>query len=348
VIAIIGVNLRRSIGNRRVLLVATLIPVLIILITGLVSGSPKEPVGLVNPSHRLVQLIDHTQDMKIRIEHSRASLDDDILRSRVVAGLIELPAKGDAIRVDFVLETATTDAIQAHTDVVALLDLLAAEGSATSITQTTVAHTHTTAPLSPFAYVAPADLVLFMGITLLLLSQSIVEGRRLGIIRRLATAPVNRPSIAAAQIISLLVTGGTQAIGLLFIGRVLFGVHWGNPFTVFLVLLLLSLALSGASTILGSVSRSQEQAVALSVVFGIVAGMLGGCVYQLDTVSNAVREVGHVVPQAWAMDALIKMIYDQAGFMSLLPEIGALAAFAVVLNGLAYRVYTRRMFVTVT
>ena len=58
--------------------------------TGFLAGSPKEPVGLVHPSPRLVQLVDHTGDLTVRIEPDRARPSDDILRGRVVAGLVTL------------------------------------------------------------------------------------------------------------------------------------------------------------------------------------------------------------------------------------------------------------------
>ncbi len=127
-IAILRVNIRRIIGDRRLLALATVFPLLFILVTGLLAGSPKEPVGLVNPSPRLLELVQHTAGVKVRIEPNRAALSDDILRGRVVAGLVGLPARPSAIRVDFVSQSATTDAVQARTDVVALLDLIAAEG----------------------------------------------------------------------------------------------------------------------------------------------------------------------------------------------------------------------------
>jgi hypothetical protein len=41
VIAVIWVNLRRAMGDRRLLIIGTLVPVVIILITGLLEGSPK-------------------------------------------------------------------------------------------------------------------------------------------------------------------------------------------------------------------------------------------------------------------------------------------------------------------
>jgi ABC-2 type transport system permease protein len=335
VIAILMVNLRRTVGDRRVLALATVFPLLFILVTGLLAGSPKEPVGLVNPSPRLLELVAHTDDVKIRIEPNRSSLKDDILRGRVVAGLVGLPAPAGAIRVDFITQSATSDAVQARTDVVALLDLIAAEGPSDRITDAVLARTHVPALLSPFSYVAPADLVLFMGITVLVLSSGLVESRRLGIRRRLAAAPVSPQAMVAADVVGLLAVALAQAIGLLLVGTVLFGVHWGNPLATVLVVALLALALSGASVLIGLWARTQEQAIASAVVIGIAAGMLGGCVYPLDVVDSTVRAVGHATPQAWAMDAFIRLIYDHDGLGTVLPEIGALAVFAVVLCGLA-------------
>jgi ABC-2 type transport system permease protein len=344
VIPIVRVNLRRAVGDRRLLFVATLFPILFILVTGLLAGSPKEPIGLVHPSARLVALAERSGDLKVRTEANRADLVDDILRGRVVAGVIELPGPPGAVRADFVAQSANTDAVQARTDVVALLDLMAAEGTRSRLTDSTLKHTHVPPPMSPFSYVAPADLVLFMGVTLLVLAAGQVESRHLGIVRRLAAAPVRQRSLVGAQIVNKLTVGAAQAVGLLFLGRVIFGVHWGDAVAIALVLALLALSLAGASVLIGVWARTQEQAIATGVVLGIVCGMLGGCMYPLDVVGSAVRTVGHAVPQAWAMDAFIKLVYHNAGLAGVLPEIGALACFAVALSGLALRAYARTMY----
>ena len=89
-------------------------------------------------------------------------------------------------------------------------------------------------------------------------------------------------------------------------------------------------------------SRSEEQAISLAVVLGVIGGMLGGCMYSLASVAPAVRAIGHVVPQAWAMDAFVKLIYDHEGLGAVLPEIGVLALFAAVLSALALRAYAGR------
>jgi ABC-2 type transport system permease protein len=344
VIPIIRVNLRRAVGDRRYLFIATVFPILFILVTGLLAGSPKEPIGLVHPSARLVHLVASTADLKVRIEPNRSQLGDDILRGRVVAGLIGLPSAPGSQRVDFVSESASTSAVQARTDVVALLDLIAAEGTHTTVTDVTLAHADVPAALSPFSYVAPADLVLFLGITVLLLSSGVVESRRLGLMNRLAAAPVRRRSVVAALIATSLCVAAVQCVGLLVVGRLIFGVHWGDPLAVFLVLAMLSLAYAGAAALVSMRSRTEEQAISLAVVLGIVCGLLGGCMYPLDVVGPVVRAVGHVVPQAWAMDAFVKLIYDHDGLLSVLPEIGVLALFAAVLCALALRAYARTVY----
>ncbi|HEY1652196.1 MAG TPA: ABC transporter permease [Acidimicrobiales bacterium] len=343
-IPIVRVNLRRAGGDKRYLLVATVFPVLFILVTGLLAGSPKEPIGLLHPSARLVQLVARTPSLKVRIEPNRAQLGDDILRGRVVGGLVTLPSAPGQLRVQFVSQSSSTGAIQARTDVVALLDLMAAEGTRTKVTDVTLAHTDVPAALSPFAYVAPADLVLFLGITVMLLASGAVESRRLGIMHRIAAAPVGRRAVVAALVATSLVVAAGQSVGLLFVGRLIFGVHWGNPIGVFLVLAMLSLAYSGAAALVSLRTRTEEQAISVAVVLGILCGLLGGCMYPLDVVSPAIRVVGHAVPQAWAMDAFIKLIYNHVGLGSVLPEVGVLALFALVLSTLALRAYARTVY----
>jgi ABC-2 type transport system permease protein len=157
---------------------------------------------------------------------------------------------------------------------------------------------------------------------------------------------VHKRAIVFGQMASMMVTAVTMAIGLIFVGFVLFRVHWGNPLSVLLVVVLLGISVAAVAVLIGTWSRSQEQAIATAVIVAIIAGMLGGCVYQLSAVSTTVRNVGHIVPQAWAMDAFVKLISDHDGFSQTLPEIGALAAFAVVLSALAVWYYSRKVFST--
>ena len=65
--------------------------------------------------------------------------------------------------------------------------------------------------------------------------------------------------------------------------------------------------------------------------------MLGGCMWPLSIVPTPMRIIGHAVPQAWAMDAWQKLIFDKGGVGDIAPELAVLAGGAVVLSLVAVR-----------
>jgi ABC-2 type transport system permease protein len=72
-------------------------------------------------------------------------------------------------------------------------------------------------------------------------------------------------------------------------------------------------------------------------------GMLGGCMWPLEIVPPVMRTVGHAVPQAWAMDAWIALVFDGAGLGDVAGDLAVLAGFAVVLGLLARRQLRRAL-----
>ena len=81
--------------------------------------------------------------------------------------------------------------------------------------------------------------------------------------------------------------------------------------------------------------RNAEQATSIGPPAGIALGMLGGCMWPLAIVPAPMRAVGHLFPQAWAMDAFIALIARDAGLAGIARQLAVLAAFAAVLLALA-------------
>jgi ABC-2 type transport system permease protein len=63
--------------------------------------------------------------------------------------------------------------------------------------------------------------------------------------------------------------------------------------------------------------------------------MLGGCMWPLAIVPAPMRAVGHLFPQAWAMDGFIALIARNAGLAGITRQLAVLAGFAAVLLALA-------------
>jgi ABC-2 type transport system permease protein len=369
IIAISQVNQRRAVGDRRVLFVAAALPIMLILVIGFVAGrSQKVPLGVYSTGHgpfeaRLVALLDSSDSVQVHVETSLETERDDVLRGILLEALVIPPdfdaqvRAGQPANLQVSSRTGNTGALGGQVAVSTAYDILASEWAAaqhlaaatgidemaafakvtaqTDATTKAVKNQYAGDQPGPYSYTTPANLVLFVFLTLLVTSSGLVEVRRNGLLRRMLASPTRPGVIVLGQLVSSTVLGIIQAAGLLVVGKLVFGVRWGDPFGVLLVIVVLALAAAGASVLLGTLARSQEQAIALGIIIAVALGMLGGCMWNLSGVGPLMRTVGHIAPQAWAMDAFVHLVFDHSGILGILPDVGVLALFALALVGLA-------------
>jgi ABC-2 type transport system permease protein len=175
--------------------------------------------------------------------------------------------------------------------------------------------------------------VLFTFIMAMAVSSGFVQSRRLGVVRRVLSTPTSPAAVMAGESVGILTVAVSQGLFLLFVGAVALRVGWGDPWAVGLVIAVQSLAATGAGLLVGTLARSEEQAFAIAIPVGIASGMLGGCMWSLDIVGPAMRTFGHIVPQAWAMDAFVSLSSHHGGVGAVSVDLVALAGFAALLGG---------------
>ncbi|NND14614.1 MAG: ABC transporter permease, partial [Acidimicrobiia bacterium] len=73
--------------------------------------------------------------------------------------------------------------------------------------------------------------------------------------------------------------------------------------------------------------------------FGVVAGLglaaLGGAMIPLEFFNDTMQTVAHFTPHAWALEGFAELVRRDANVVDILPQLGALAVFALVFLGLA-------------
>lgn len=126
-----------------------------------------------------------------------------------------------------------------------------------------------------------------------------------------------------------------QAVILLGLGLASFRIDFGDPLAVAALVVVYAVIAAAAGMLLGGLTRTSGQAVAVAVPAGIVLGMLGGCMWPLSVVGSTMRTVGHFTPHAWSMDAWNKIMNDGAGLAGIGGELGVLVGFAVTFSVLA-------------
>jgi ABC-2 type transport system permease protein len=364
--AIARANRQRVAGDRRIMFVTLVLPVGIMVMVGTIfgTGGKRVPVGVLSTGSgalgaALVAGFHQQPDIFVRTYHHESHLRSDVRRGRVLVGVIVAPGYDAALRagrqadVRVVAQVGRTDTATARVDISRAVGEQAAVVSAARFAQqeagmpfdTALAYAHRLArhsttsfvnpsdhPRSAFSYTAPSNLVLFLFITSLSFGSAFVATRRLGVLRRMLATPTSPATIILGQAVSAVTVALGQVLALLGVGALLFGVKWGDPVAVALLVLVLAAAGAGINLLAGTIARTPEQAIAVGVPVGIALGMLGGTMWPLEGVSPALRMFGHLFPHAWAMDAFIALVFHHASVRVVGPDLAVLALFAVGLG----------------
>jgi ABC-type multidrug transport system permease subunit len=276
----------------------------------------------------------------------------DALTDRIVAGeqvtavfntsASSLTRDFEKIRIQRSLYTvladiAVADAQSANGLSAAGLDVLNAE-TRTWRLQVESAGKRKTIP-SGFDQAVPGILVMF---TLLVLLTSgaamLATERRQGLLMRLASAPISRTELVAGKWSGRMALAILQIVFAVIAGTLLFRMRWGPDFAAVLVVLIAWAAFcASAGMLLGSIARTDGQAVGLGVLAANLLAALGGCWWPIEVTPEWMQALQNLLPTGWAMDALHKLISFEAGAVSALPQLAALLLGSILVAALAVR-----------
>jgi ABC-2 type transport system permease protein len=346
-------NITRA-GSRdpRLLFFAIAMPLLIIVLVGSLFGgsATRVPLGVVEQdasasASALVAGLRASPNVKVKTYGSISALRREVRRGRMTAGLIVTPTYGTAR--DLVLVTqkgrVETNVLRAAVEEVSARDG-AAPADGPGVRMSVVGSHGGTRTPTAFAYTSASNLVLFTFVNTLAVGGMLAATRRLGLVRRMLATPTSPATIVVGEATGRFLIALAQSVGLVAIGSLIFGVRWGDPLAMAIVVVVFAVVSTAAGLVFGTMLTTEEQAVPLAAPIGIALAMLGGCFWSLEDVSPALRMAGHLTPHAWAMDALVVLLYGGAGVGSIARPILVLTAFALALLVVAAR-NMRRMVV---
>jgi ABC-2 type transport system permease protein len=190
------------------------------------------------------------------------------------------------------------------------------------------------AGLGQFDLGASSQLFLFTFLTAMSAGAALIQTRELGVARRmLAATPTS--VILGGQAAGRIAVALLQAAYIVVATWLLFRVDWGDPLASTAVIVLFCFVAGGAGMLVGATFRNDSQASGVSVGLGIGLAALGGSMMPLELFPPTVRLLSHVTPHAWANQAMAEIVRRGGGVGDVLLELAVLAAFAVVLLGVA-------------
>lgn len=183
-----------------------------------------------------------------------------------------------------------------------------------------------------FEQAVPGMLVMFTMLVLLNVGGvTILTERRLGILRRLASAPMSRSAVVAGKWGARVSLGLVQIVVAMITGTLLFRVHWGEHLlAIFAVLAAYAGMIALFGLLLGNAASSDGQVIGLGVVVSNVMAALGGCWWPIEITPPWAQKLALVFPTGWAMDALHKLMNFGDSPVTVLPHIAAFLSVALI------------------
>jgi ABC-type multidrug transport system permease subunit len=168
----------------------------------------------------------------------------------------------------------------------------------------------------------------------------LVIERRQGLLRRLASTPIPRSAVVAGKCGGKLALGLVQIAFAMLAGTLLFGMNWGERLPMVLLVLFAYATLTAAlGVLLGSVARTEGQAVGLGVLGANVLAALGGCWWPIEITPQWMQTFSRFLPTGAAMDALHRLVNFGLPASSAALHVAGLLIAALAVGWLAVRAF---------
>jgi len=175
------------------------------------------------------------------------------------------------------------------------------------------------------------QLITWVFIPLFGISALFAYERQQGTLRRLLTTPSHKATFLLGTISGQVAMALVQMLLLIGFGILVMKLNWGRePLALFVLLLAAALAAAAFGTTMGTFTKTESQASGLSIMFGMVFALMGGCWYPLELFPASMQNAVKILPTAWAMQGMLDLDVRGGGLIDILPEAGVLLGFAVV------------------
>ena len=183
----------------------------------------------------------------------------------------------------------------------------------------------------PRANASAGQLITWVFIPLFGISALFAFERRQGTLRRLLIAPANKATFLLGTISGQVSMALLQMLLLVGFGILVLKLSWGkDPLALFVILLTSALAAAAFGTTMGTFIKTESQASGLSIMFGMVFALMGGCWYPLELFPPTIQNMVKILPTTWAMQGMLDLVLRGGGLPDILPEAAVLLGFAVL------------------
>jgi len=266
---------------------------------------------------------------KVQLRYVAASDNEAIARRRIVEAIV---AEQSAVVRAARFAAARTGG-QAS---VLLAEAAALQGTlpALEVEVVTVGESLFPDELRGFALGAQSQLVLFAFLTSLTGAAQLILSRQLGVSRRMLATPTSVGTILLGEALGRFAVALFQAVFIVAATALIFGVSWGDPLAVTVLVVAFSLVAAGVAMLIGAVANNAEQASSIGVFAGLGIAAIGGAMVPPEIFPEPMATISWLTPHRWALDGFRELIVG-GDLVAILPQLGVLFGIAALVLALA-------------
>jgi ABC-2 type transport system permease protein len=172
--------------------------------------------------------------------------------------------------------------------------------------------------------------------------QEVLQDKDNHILPRILAAPVTLPQFVLSKMLRCFLLCGLALLLLVLMSALLFGIHWGNPLVMAVVIAACALSMTGLLALIYSLARTREQANVMSSVILLVLAMVGGSMFPFESLPGFLQAVGQFTPNRWGVLAL-QAVAGSKPLVELAKPLLGLVALGALGSGFAFVLFTRHL-----
>jgi ABC-2 type transport system permease protein len=179
--------------------------------------------------------------------------------------------------------------------------------------------------------------MMFLLFTLTAASASLFDEKKSGVVLRLLASPVSRLDILWSKYVFNMSLGFLQLTVLFFAGALLFDIDiYSNFLNLLFIITAAAMSCTAFGMLLAAFSRTSAQANGYGTFFILAMSSIGGAWFPTALMPEFIQQISKGTIVYWSMEGFQQVLWRNANFFGILPNIGMLLLFAVLITSVSF------------
>jgi ABC-2 type transport system permease protein len=154
--------------------------------------------------------------------------------------------------------------------------------------------------LDVITQVVPGYTVMFVFFIMITMVRNFIKDKESGMLARLRSTPMKPITYLVGMWVPNIFVALIQCAVLLTFGHYVYGLHIGDPLSVILIVVALSICVTGIGLALSLWVKSENQGMAFVQIITMGGAILGGLWFPLEFLPPFIQTIARFIPQYWA------------------------------------------------